>query len=158
KVAWTLMRPPSAADNLRMQTDAVVDLCDEIITLAHPGGSGGGKTVPMGPSVLFASPDATTWKKIEINVEGALFRDIEHAQGVWVAVGGQALGGPGVIAIADRLEPNAWRKVFSTDEFAFRSVAFGAGTFVAVSTFGIAVSRDGEHWSWAKLPPQRGNV
>lgn len=156
-VSWTLVPPPSAADNLRMQTDAVVDLCDDIITLAHPAGPRGGKSIPMGPSVLFSSADAATWKSFEINVDGAVFRDIAHGRGLWVAVG-QAIGGPGIIAVADRLAPDVWRKVFASDEFAFRSVAYGAGTFVAVSTFGIAVSRDGEHWSWVKLPPQRGNT
>lgn len=152
RAQWELVLPPAGDAANRNQTDAIVDLCDSIVTLAHAAGPGGGKTVPVGPSLLFRTSDAAKWTWSSIDVDAAVFRDVTRGSDVWVAVGGAGIGGPGVIAVANRPDSDAWRRVFSDDETAFRSVAFGAGTFVAVSTFGIAISRDGAHWSWASLP------
>jgi hypothetical protein len=145
-----LVAPPTS--DAARQSDAIVDLCDTIAALAHPSGPGGGKSIPIGPSALFSTSNALTWKSTSIAIDEVVFRDVTHGQGVWVAVGGVALGAAGAIAIADRADAPTWRQVFASDEWAFTSIAFGNGTFVAVSKFGLAVSRDGEHWSWANVP------
>lgn len=155
RVDWALLAPqPAMADALgRLVPDGVFDGCDSVVSLAHPAGAGGGKSIPTGPTFVARSTDAATWTRGKIDIEDSVFPDIAHGNGKWVAVGRAGLGASGVIAVADQPDTDAWRPVFRADDFGFDRVAFGAGTFVATSRFKLAVSRDGVQWAWATLPP-----
>jgi hypothetical protein len=150
-MTWELLAPSMAKSSV---LDGVFDGCDSFVLLAHPAGPGGGKTIPMGPSSVARSVDGTTWTSGSIDIDRALFPDLAHGNGKWVAVGRLGLGEAGVIAVADRPDTETWRKVFSLDSAGFDRIAFGAGTFVATSRFNIAFSRDAEHWSFASIPQQ----
>jgi hypothetical protein len=150
-MTWEFLSPAVAKSEV---LDGVFDGCDSFVTLAHPFGPGGGKTIPMGPTSVSRSADAMSWTSGSIDVDGAIFPDIAHGGGKWVAVGRQGLTAAGVIALADQPDTEAWREVFSLDDAGFDRIAFGAGTFVATSRFELAFSRDAEHWSLATIPVQ----
>ncbi|HKP63973.1 MAG TPA: hypothetical protein VJV78_44870 [Polyangiales bacterium] len=147
-VSWQLVVPPHAA---QQRLDAIVETCESWVSLAHDGG-GGGKGMFFGANEVLITSDGTEWLRSTIaGVDGATFFDIARGAGHWVAVGRGAQGG-GSIAVSTGGE-SPFRVVFTAPEWAFEHVAFGAGTFVAQSRSGLAVSHDGEHWSWSSLAP-----
>jgi hypothetical protein len=153
-VSWQLIVPPQGdTQKKRWQADALVDTCDQIVSLAHDvGPPTGGKSIFLGASQVLVTSTGESWSASEITgVDGATFFDIAPGRTGWVAVGRSATG-DGVIAYADALDSTAWRQVFTAQEWAFENVAYGAGFFAAQSRFGVAVSRDGKNWSWASVP------
>jgi hypothetical protein len=153
-VSWQLIVPPQGdTQQRRWQPDALIDTCEQIVSLAHDRGPyTGGKTTFSGPSQVVVTSTGESWSSSEIvGIEGATFFDIAPGRTGWVAVGRSATG-DGVIAYADALDLPTWRQVFTAQEWAFENVAYGAGVFAAQSRFGVAVSRDGKNWSWASVP------
>lgn len=150
---WQLVAPTHADNEFGVAplVSELVDGCDQFVSLSHSLGQGG-KAASPGRSELLVSTNGGAWLKRSFNLDNA-FRDIARGGGKWVAVG-HGTSSPGAIAVTDSLDDGTWREVFQSDGFYFNRVAYGANTFVAVTTNGVATSRDGEHWRWAGVPSQ----
>jgi hypothetical protein len=152
RFTWQLIVPQQGENEFGVprQVDALVDTCDSIVSLAHSIGPGG-KAQTYGPSRLLVTATGQRWEAHVVDgIEKASFRDLARGDDAWVAVG-HGVTTSGTIAVADSID-GSWREVFRNDEFYFNAVAFGAHTFVAVATNGVAFSRDREHWTWASVP------
>ena len=148
---WHLSVPPHRKNSfgVPMFQDALWKGCDVVVSLAHDIGPGG-KAQTSGDSELQVSADGSAWQR-RAALAGASFRELAQGDDRWVLVG-QGRDVRGVIAMADALDRGEWREVFRHDGWEFTSVAFGAGTFVAVTINGVVVSRDAEHWHWVNVP------
>jgi hypothetical protein len=143
--------PPQDGALGPLQVDAVTEFCSGIVSIAHDSGQhGGGKGGVPGPGQLIHSADGLHWLREPTNTT-AYFRDITSGGDHWVAVGTSIDGGGGVVLRTAGSDPRDFTVVFEHD-FPFTGVAHGAGVFVAVTVKGVAVSRDGEHWSWTRVP------
>jgi hypothetical protein len=150
--SWRLLAPPhgQGGSGQPLTSDAVLDSCDALVSLAHDPGPGG-KIYQPGPAQLLYSTDRRTWQPRDMSTQG-FFRGLAHGAGAWVAVGERM--GMGVISVSKQADASQWREVFQHSMY-FRSVAYGAGKFVAATQAGVAISSDGEHWQWAELPAVR---
>lgn len=107
---------------------------------------GNGKFVAAGSTVL-SSTDGVFWTESEFGSSVYLY-GITYGNGIFVAVGSTDGGKNGSIYISS--DGISWDLQLSIDDNyynAFKSVAFGNGTFVAGSEGGIYVSTNGITWT-----------
>lgn len=151
--SWQLVVPhhPDNELGVAQRVFGLLDACESFVSLGHSVGQGG-KASSNGPSELLTTAHGEAWATRTFDVQNS-FRALAHGGGKWVAVG-HGTSSPGAIAVADSLDAAHWRVVLENDGVYFNSVAYGANTFVAVAQNGVAVSSDGERWSWASLPTQ----
>jgi len=150
--SWQLVMPHQELNepDKRFATFPLFDGCDSFVSLGHSV-IGSGKAASDGPSQVLTSEHGESWTVHVLDTdEGVSFRDLTQGDKTWVAVG-RGDHSPGVIAVADSLT-GEWRQVFQNEQVNFNSVAYGANTFVAAAQNGVAVSHDGENWSWASVP------
>lgn len=148
-----LVAPHSKEANGRTKSvDAALVTCNAMVSLAHDPGSGGsrGPDFPMGPSELLWSNDGNSWAARDLATTAAL-GDVAFGAETWVAVG-RKYGDSGVIVSSKGVDASHWREVFHSSMYPFGGVAYGAGSFVAVTLDGLAISADGMNWHWAQLP------
>jgi hypothetical protein len=108
------------------------------------------KAMPARNNIAALSPDGVNWSEVVIQPDGH-YRSVAFGAGLYVAVGGQFLGG-GAGLILTSTDGRLWRTAAQPSSL-LRRVRFTAGGFVAVGDNAVVVtSPDGVAWSETHVP------